>query len=385
MALRSIGRIRKSHLYWHLIFFALVLGLLYVVVRGLGPVLIPVAAALVLSYLLDPLVTGLERRFKVPRWRGSALLFVVALALLGALLVLVIPIMIREIQSFSEAVPWYVKKIRSIALPWIEGTFSVTVPRTFHELTEQFGADAKALASKALAPIGGVAGKVMQRASALFSAFGTLFLIPIFTFYFLPKFPSILAGAQELIPRRYLAWVRETARDVDRVLAAWIRGQLMVIGILAVLYSVGLSIVGVKMAVLIGVLTGCLAFIPYVGVIVGVVLAVGVSLLEYNGPGQLIGVVVVFAVVQALEGLVITPRVVGEKVGLGPVGVLLALMIGGQLFGFVGILLAVPAAASIVIVIKRAIATYKASMFYARGHDQSASSSDADEHEDPTP
>jgi len=252
-------------------------------------------------------------------------------------------------------------------LPWIESTFSVTVPRTFHELTEQFGADAKALASKALAPLGGMAGKVMQRASALFSAQGTLVLVPIFTFYFLPKFPSILAGAQELIPRRYLAWVQQTGKEIDKVLAAWIRGQLMVIGILAVLYAVGLSIAGVKMAVLIGLLTGCLAFIPYVGVIVGVVLALGVSLLEYSGPGQIIGVVAVFAVVQALEGLVITPRVVGEKVGLGPVGVLLALMIGGQLFGFVGILLAVPAAASLVIVIKKAIGTYKESLFYAKG------------------
>ncbi len=367
MALRSISRIRKSHLFWHLIFFALVLVLLYVVVRGLAPVLTPVAAALVLSYLLDPIVTKLQTRFKVPRWRGSALLFVVALGLITAVLVIVVPIMIREIQAFSEAVPGYVQKIRNTVLPWIESTFSVTVPRTFHELTEQFGADAKALASKALAPLGGMAGKVMQRASALFSALGTLVLVPIFTFYFLPKFPSILAGAQELIPRRYLAWVQQTGKEIDKVLAAWIRGQLMVIGILAVLYAVGLSIAGVKMAVLIGLLTGCLAFIPYVGVIVGVVLALGVSLLEYSGPGQIIGVVAVFAVVQALEGLVITPRVVGEKVGLGPVGVLLALMIGGQLFGFVGILLAVPAAASLVIVIKKAIGTYKESLFYAKG------------------
>lgn len=367
MALRSISRIRKSHLYWHLIFFALVLALLYVVVRGLGPVLTPVAAALVLSYLLDPIVTRLEARFKVPRWRGSALLFVVALGLITAVLVIVVPIIIREIQSFSEAVPGYVQKIRNTVLPWIEATFSVTVPRTFHEITEQFGADAKALASKALAPLGGVAGKVVQRASAMFSALGTLVLIPIFSFYFLPKFPGILAGAQELIPRRYLGWVQETGKEIDKVLAAWIRGQLMVIGILAVLYAVGLSIAGVKMAVLIGVLTGCLAFIPYVGVIVGVVLAMGVSLLEYSGPGQLIAVAAVFAVVQALEGLVITPRVVGEKVGLGPVGVLLALMIGGQLFGFVGILLAVPVAASVVIVIKKGIATYKGSMFYAKG------------------
>lgn len=369
MALRSLNRIRRSHQYWHLIFFALVLVLLFVALRGLGPVLSPVAAALLLSYLLDPLVTGLERRFRVARWLGSLLLFVVALLLLSVLLLVVVPIMVREIHTFAEAVPGYIAKIRTTVVPWIESNLTIKVPRSLHEITDQLGADMKTVASKVLAPLGGVAGKAMQRAAGIFSALGTLLLVPIFTFYFLPKFPAILSSAEELIPRRYANWVRATAKDVDTVLAAWVRGQLTVIAIMAVLYSVGLSIVGVKMAVLIGVLTGCLAFIPYVGVAVGVVLAVGVSLLEYTGPGQLIGVVVVFGVVQTLEGMLITPYLVGEKVGLGPVGVLLALMLGGHLFGFTGVLLAVPAAASLAVVLRKALEAYQGSLFYTKGDD----------------
>jgi predicted PurR-regulated permease PerM len=182
----------------------------------------------------------------------------------------------------------------------------------------------------------------------------------------------VVRGAEELIPRRYLEWVRETARDIDRALSAWIRGQVTVMGTQALLYAVGLSIVGIKMAVLIGVLTGMLAFIPYVGVVIGLTLALLVTVLEYSGPGQLIGVVVVFGSVQALDGLFLTPYLVGGRVGLGAVGVLLALMLGGNLFGFVGVLLAVPTAAALVVVLRRVLATYKGSHFYRRERDVAA-------------
>jgi predicted PurR-regulated permease PerM len=243
----------------------------------------------------------------------------------------------------------------------------VKVPGSLGEVADQFGTDLKEMATKTLAPLGGMAGRVALGAASFLNALVPLLLVPIFTFYFLPKFPSIVRGAEELIPRRYQPWVRETAREVNRALSAWIRGQITVMGALAVLYATGLSIVGIKMAVLIGAVTGLLAFIPYVGVVVGFSLAVLVCLLEYHGPGPLVGVTVVFGAMQAVEGLFLTPYLVGEKVGLGPVGVLLALMIGGKLFGFVGVLLAVPTAAALVVLIKRGLASYKSSRFYQEG------------------
>lgn len=367
MPLRCKERVRRSHTLWHLVFYSLVLGAIYVVVRGLGQVLTPVAAALVLSYLLDPVVTWFERRFGLARWVGTLVLFVAGLLVTTALFLLVVPLLVREVHAFAESVPGYLQRMRDTVVPWVQSTFELQIPSSLHDLVNQLGADLREVASKAVAPLGGMAGKVARKTAGMFGALGTLALIPIFTFYFLPKLHVIIRGAEELIPRRHLSWVRETASQVDGVLAAWIRGQLTVIAILAVLYSIGLSIVGIKMAVLIGVVTAVMAFIPYVGVAIGLTLAMLVCLLEYTGPGQMLGVGVVFAVVQILEGLILTPRIVGEKTGLGPVGVLLALMLGGTLFGFVGVLLAVPTAAALVIVIKRGLAAYKGSLYYLKG------------------
>jgi predicted PurR-regulated permease PerM len=367
MPLRAKERVRRTHTFWHLVFYSLVLVLFYVVLRGVGQVLTPVAAALVLSYLLDPVVSWLERRFGLARWLGSLLLFLVALLLLTAVVLLVVPVLVREIHAFADSVPVYLQRMVNTVVPWVQSTFDVQIPRSLNELVNQMGAEIKAVASSAAAPLGGMAGKVARQTAGVFSTVGTLLLIPIFTFYFLPKFPGIVKGAQELIPRRYLPWVRETANEIDAVLASWIRGQVTVIVILAILYSIGLTIVGIKMAVLIGVLTGLMAFIPYVGVVIGLILAMLVCLLEYTGPGQMLGVGVVFALVQVIDGLALTPQIVGEKTGLGPVGVLISLMLGGTLFGFVGVLLAVPTAASLVVVIKRGLDVYKASLFYQKG------------------
>jgi predicted PurR-regulated permease PerM len=363
----TTGRQRRSHLYWQVLFFGLVVSLLFVVLRGLGAVLTPVAAALVLSYLLDPIVTWMEKRLGWPRWVGTLVLFLTALLILGALLLLVVPLLVREIHSFAEAVPGYATRIRGTVVPWVERSFGLTVPRSLSELADGLGADMRGVASRVLAPLQGVAGTVAVGTASLIFTIATLLLVPVFTFYFLPAFPGIVRGAEDLIPRRYLAWVQETAREVDRVLAAWIRGQITVMCILTLYYSVALWVVGIKMAVLIGLLTGFLAFIPYVGVVVGVSFALLVALLEYHGPGQVVGVAVVFGLAQVVDGLFLTPVLVGERVGLGPVGVLLALMLGGHFFGFTGVLLAVPTAAALVVVLKRGVAAYRATHFYHKG------------------
>jgi len=357
---------RRSHLYWHLIFLTVALGALFVVIRGLTQVLVPVVSALVLAYLLDPLVGFLQRRFKLARWVGTTLLFFIAMIITVLAVLLLLPVIVHELQSFAAAVPGYVARIRDTLIPWMESTFGVTVPHTLDELSTRAGANLQALATQLMGPLGGVAGRVIESTAGVFSTVGTLVLIPVFTFYFLPKYPQITAGALELIPPRYRAWVSDTAREIDRVLAAWIRGQVTVMACLAVAYSIGLSIVGIQMAVLIGVITGTLAFIPYVGFGIGAIMAIIVCLLEYQGPGQLVGVAIVFAVVQAAEGFVLTPYLVGDRVGLGPVGVLLALLIGGSLFGFVGVLLAVPVAAAVVVVLRRALSAYRSSAFFCR-------------------
>ncbi|MCC6746321.1 MAG: AI-2E family transporter [Deltaproteobacteria bacterium] len=358
---------RLTHRYWHAIFFAAVLLLLFLAIRRLSGVLAPVAGALLLSYLLDPLVGWLERRLRLPRWAGTLLLFVAGLLVLAAALILVVPLVARELEIFATALPGYLRKLRATVDPWVAARFGVHLPHSLQELTDQVGSDVGQVASKLAGSLGGVAGQVALRTARMLSAVSSLLLVPIFTFYFLPKFPAFVASAREMVPRRFATWVDGTAKEVDRVLAAWIRGQLTVMAVQAVLYSVGLSVVGVKMGVLIGITTALLAFIPYVGVVVGLVLSALLCLLEYSGPGPLIGVGVVFLVMQLLEGLLLTPWLVGEKVGLGPVGVLLALMLGGNLFGLTGVLLAVPVAAALVVVLRRALEAYRRSDFYLRG------------------
>ncbi|MCA9668190.1 MAG: AI-2E family transporter [Myxococcales bacterium] len=355
---------RRSHRYFHLLFGALILLAVFAVIRGLGAVLAPVVAALVLSYLLDPIVGWLERRARLPRWAGTLVLFLLGLLVVVVVFVLVVPRIVREIGHFAAGIEVWIRKARVAAVPWIERTFGIDVPDNFGQLSDRFGADAKALLSRIAKPLGGVAGKVAQGTAGALSAVGTLVLVPVFTFYFLPKFPAIVRGASELIPRRYIGWVSDTACEIDANLSAWLRGQLTVIAILAVLYSTGLLLMKVKMAVLIGTMTAMMAFIPYVGVAIGVTVALLVCLIDYSGPGQIFGVLAVFGVVQALEGMVLTPFLVGDKVGLGPVGVLLALMIGGKVFGFVGVLLAVPTAAALVVILRRGLSAYRESRFY---------------------
>ncbi len=367
MALKSVGRIRRSHLYWHVVFFGLISAILFLIMRGLGRVLTPVAAALLLSYLLDPLVTFMEQRWRIARWLGSLILFLLAIIIFTAMLLLLLPLVVQEVNAFGEALPRYVTKIKESAVPWIEHNLDLTIPKSLSEMATQFGAELKVLAAKIVAPLGTMASAVMKEIQSFFLAIITLFLIPVFTFFFLPKLPGILRGGEGLIPRRYLPWVHDTATEIDRAVSAWIRGQVTVVCVLALLYSIGLSIVGIKMAVLIGLLTGLFAFIPYAGVAIGMTLSLLVCILEYHGPGQIVGVVLVFGVVQSLDGLFLTPYIVGERVGIGPVGVIIALMIGGTLFGFSGVLLAVPTAAAVVVILKRGISAYKDSRFYQKG------------------
>lgn len=375
MGLRQKSLVRRTHRYWHLVFFAVVLGVLFAVLRGLGKVLTPVVAALVLSYLLDPLVSWAERRLKMPRWASTLLILLLGLFAVVLVFSLLIPVLVDELHQFGTRIQHLPKTL----LPWIERTFDVQLPHSFKELWARVGGQVKGASGSMIGSLGGVAGKVAKGTAgvlaalgALASSVGTIALIPVFTFYFLPQFPQLVSGARGLIPYRYRAWVDDTANEVDSVLASWIRGQLTVMAILALLYALGLRFIAqLDMAVLIGLLTGLLAFIPYVGFALGLVLALAVCLLRQGGvdPTQLVATLAIFGAVQVLDGLLLTPRIVGNRTGIGPVGVLVALLLGGKLFGFVGVLLAVPIAAALVVVIKRGVVAYKGSLFFRRGHD----------------
>jgi len=213
---------------------------------------------------------------------------------------------------------------------------------------------------------------VFERTGGFLAAVAGAVMVPVFAAYLLYDFDRIIEGARDLVPTRYRDLVVDIARDVDGILGEFIRGQLIVMIILAVLYSLAYLVLGVRLAVLIGVVAGLLSFIPYLGGGVALVLAVVMTLVYWTGWGQLIAVVVAYSIIQLLEGFVITPRVVGDKVGLSAVWVLFALLVGGELFGFMGVLLALPAAAVVKIFVGRGLDWYRASELFLGPHDPTA-------------
>ncbi|MBW2730975.1 MAG: AI-2E family transporter [Deltaproteobacteria bacterium] len=376
MGMRQKALQRRTHRYWHVAFIAAVLTSAFFLLQGLGRVLTPVVAALLLTYLLDPPVSWMASRLALPRWLGTLVLLLVTVALLVLVLVLIIPVIAHELEVFAARL----EQLPQTLLPWIERTFGVQLPHSFKDLWAHLGGDVRHVSGDVLGSLGGVAGKVAKGTMGIFSAvgglaagIGTAALIPVFTLYFLPQFPNIVGGIRNLIPFRYREWVEQTVTDIDRTLASWMRGQLTVMACLATLYALGLKfIVDLEMAVVIGLLTGLLAFIPYVGFILGMLSAFLVLLLGEGGldTTQLFKMLAVFGGVQLLDGMVLTPRIVGEKAGIGPVGVLAALLVGGKLFGFIGVLLAVPTAAALAVVVKGGIEAYKTSLLYRRGEDE---------------
>lgn len=211
----------------------------------------------------------------------------------------------------------------------------------------------------------GIVGVISSSGVTLLAWIGNLVLIPVVTFYMLRDWDIMVARVHELIPRRYEAVVSQLARASDEVLGAFLRGQLMVMMALGGIYSVGLSIVGLELAVLIGMLAGVVSFVPYLGFIVGIVVAGVAAIMQFQELLPLLYVVIVFGIGQMIEGMLLTPLLVGEKIGLHPVAVIFAVLAGGQLFGFVGILLALPVAAVVMVVLRYTHERYVGSSLYA--------------------
>ncbi|MEM7160230.1 MAG: AI-2E family transporter [Myxococcota bacterium] len=334
-------------------------GFLLFVLRG---ALTPVFFAFLIAYMLDPVIDRFEERGH-SRAVGIGVMLTVVLGGLGIFCALALPVAIRDLAAFFRELPTMVGDGLNALRPWLD-SIGVPVPHSINEAVEEFQLDMGSLAKEAAPSITAMVKSVLGGTWSVIGALAGLLLVPVFAAYLLYDFDRITAGIGELVPRRYRALVVEIAKDVDEVLGEFIRGQLIVMLILAVLYSVSYGVLGVRLAVLIGVVAGLLSFIPYVGGGVALGLGVLMALLGNGGWGQLLGVVIAYTIIQVAEGFFITPRVVGEKVGLSAVWVLFALLVGGQLFGFMGVLLALPAAAVIKIFVVRGVSWYTASEFF---------------------
>jgi predicted PurR-regulated permease PerM len=338
-------------------------GLAYAL-RG---VLLPLFLGFLVAYVLDPFVDRLEAR-KIPRALAAALVLFTLVAALVLLSVYAIPIFYDELRDAARELPRQLATLQQRVEPWLVQNLKLRLPHTLPELAQSFVART---ASETPDFFGAATTAVFGTLSYVGAVLSAL-LVPVFALYLLVDFHRIVTRAGQLVPRRWYAPVSETANQIHRSLGGWLRGQLTASVVLAALYATGLRIVDIRLSVPIGVLTGLLAFVPYVGFGTGMLLALTMAALDWEGPGKLVGVLIVMGSVQALDATVITPRIVGKSVGLQPVEVLVTIMAAGSLFGFIGVLLAVPLGAVVKIVVGRVVRAYLGSEFYRRPPPQRA-------------
>lgn len=330
---------------WLLLIGVLLLGaLLY----ALGPVLTPFLVAAALAYLGDPLADRLEAR-NFSRSTSVVIVFTGLIAAALIALAVLVPLLQQQLLMLAGKLPRYIEWFQYTAMPWIQSRLASDLPALDLE-------QLKTAVVEHWQQVGGIAAGVMASLTgssmALLGFFANLVLIPVLTFYLLRDWDLLVARIHELIPRRYEPRVARLARECDEVLGAFMHGQLLVMISLGVVYSVGLWIVGLDMALLIGMIAGLASFIPYLGFIIGMVLAGAAALMQFQEALPLLYVLMVFGVGQLLESFVLTPYLLGDRIGLHPAMVIFAVMAGGQLFGFIGVLLALPAAAVIMVVLR---------------------------------
>lgn len=333
---------------------------------ALNDVLLPFVVGAVVAYFFDPLVARLQRHGLSRSWATAAVTVVVGLVAIG-IATAVLPPLFGQVKGLVEKAPQYAVQAAMRLQPMIEPVRDKLGLPPLSLQTLQ--AEASQWAGQALAIAGTVAGRLAQSGAAIINLLGLLFLTPVVTFYLLRDWPKVLSAIDGALPLDHAATIRRLARESNLATAGYLRGQALVCLCLGTLYGVGLTLVGLQFGFVIGLIAGIISFIPFVGTLVGATLAIGMALAQFPPDWMGVGkVAAVFVVGQMLEGNFLSPKLVGDRVGLHPVWIMFALLAGGSLFGFVGVLVAVPTAAVIGVVVRHLLGRYRASGFY-RGSD----------------
>jgi predicted PurR-regulated permease PerM len=332
----------------------------WLVLNLFASILLPFVAASGIAYVLHPPCTRLARA-KLPRGIAALILIVGLLLVMLLCALLLYPLIINQISLLVGHVPEYVRGLSLFAGRMIARLQQHLGPEYVDAklsdlVSGQFGAMLGFVASAATHVVGG--------GYALFNVLSLVVVTPVVAFYLLRDWPRVVDMVDSWLPRRYQSVVRAQAREVDRILSAWVRGQAMCCMILAVFYALGLSLVGLELGLVVGLAAGFLSFIPYVGSITGAVVAIGLAFAQFPTWEGIVRVVVVFGVGQILEGYVIYPRFLGDRVELPAVWVIFALFAGGAAFGFLGVMLAVPVAATVGVLARFWLRRYLKSPLY---------------------
>lgn len=343
------------------VWFWFALGLLFFVFLFLiRSILLPFVVGMLAAYLLDPAADRLEKR-KLSRGMATFVITSIFFVVLILFFILVPPVIFDQLSGLLGSLPEYIhafhEKYDTKLAQWLG-----MLPAAEVEGIRQAASESS---DKLVGLVGGLASGVFQSGLVLANLFALMLITPVVTFYLLRDWDELVAHFDNLLPRAHAHTIREQLQKIDHTLAGFLRGQLNVCLILAIFYAVGLSLTGLKFGIVIGFLGGFLVIIPYVGALFTTVLGIGVAIFQFGLSAPLAGVVAVFVIGQVLESYFLTPKLVGEKVGLHPVWIIFGMLAGGALFGFVGVLIAVPLTAVIGVLIRFATDRYLHSSYYS--------------------
>ncbi len=342
--------VRQQAKYW-----GIALAVIFAALWFLGDVILPFLVGGAVAYFLDPVADRLERA-GLSRTAATAAISIVALVAFALLALLIVPMLVRQLAQLVNAAP--------TILGELQGFLSTNFPQlldnqsVLYETLQSIGQTIKSQGGR-------LASGLLSSALSVINAIVFLIVVPVVAFYLLLDWDRLIATVDGWLPRDHAGVVRALARDIDRVLAGFVRGQVSVCLILGTFYSIALMVAGLDFGLIVGSIAGLITFIPYVGALVGGALAIGLAFFQFWGEwGHIGAVAAIFAAGQFLEGNVLTPRLVGQSVGLHPVWLLFALSAFGTVFGFVGMLVAVPVAASIGVLARFGISRYLDSRLY---------------------
>ncbi|MEY4213936.1 MAG: hypothetical protein RL458_2162 [Pseudomonadota bacterium] len=344
---------------WFWLAVALLLAGVVYFLRG---TLTPFIAATILAYALAPAVARMQR-WRVPRAIAAAFVMVLAMAVIVSVVLALIPVLQSEYRMIRAQLPALAATVTTRLAPWVEQTLGITLALDAASIRDWIAAQ---LAGSSQDLFSALMQYVRSGWSAAVEVIGLVVLVPVVLFYLLADWPLMTSRLHELIPRRWTEAADGALGEIDDLLGHYLRGQLLVMLSLAIWYSTALGVVGIKHWLSLGVLTGLLAFVPYLGFGLGLVVSLISAMLQL-GPAQgAMAIAIVFGIGQLLESYILTPRLVGERIGLHPVAVLFALLAFGAVFGFAGLLLALPLSAVTLVVLRRLRHGWLASNFYRR-------------------
>jgi len=330
------------------------------------PVLTPFLIAAILAYICDPMVDRLclvgISKFKLGRTLATVLVMLGIFGIISILLLILIPLLQKESLLIADRLPEVINNLRRIVEPWLQSKLGISLAIDgvqIHDIISKNWKTAGDLLGEALILAG-------THGLALIGMIANILLLPVVLFYLLRDWDDFIESIGSLIPRNWHDNTATVAREIDQVLAEFLRGQLSVMLAMSAFYAIGLWLAGLSMALPIGLIAGLLGFVPYLGFALGLMLALLVAALQFTSFGQVIPVLVVFGLGQLLESMALTPKLVGSRIGLHPVVVIFALLAGGQLFGFAGVLLALPVSAAIAVGLRHTKDNYLSSDTYLK-------------------